>query len=137
MFLINLNLFHYSVLSSEVIVSNQRSLCLFLTDRSTSAPGSFLFSLRNNDDLAPFKAPLRDVNDWAAIVRSSRHGPRFGGGFDLYIADNAGSNTLSNTRFGYTYQLPPGYTYDKTNTSSLLAGSFDFTPSQTEELYIN
>jgi hypothetical protein len=108
-----------------------------LTDWWTSAPGSFLFSLRNNDDLAPFKAPLKYQNDGAAIVRSSRYGPTFGGGRDLFIDNNAGSNTYSSTDFGYSYQLPPGYTYGETNTRSLLPGSFYFTPSQTEELYLN
>jgi hypothetical protein len=118
-------------------MSNQRLLCLFLTGSFTSAPGSFLFSLRNNDDLAPFKAPLRDEYDAKAIYRSSYYGPIFGRGSDLHIADNAGSNTHSDTRFGYSYQLPPGYTYRESNTESLLPGSFEFTPSQIETLYLN
>jgi hypothetical protein len=96
-----------------------------------------LFSLRNNDDLAPFKAPLRDENDVKAIDRYSGYGPIFGGGFDLYIADNAGSNTNSYTYFGYTYQPPPAYNPGKTSTSSLLPGSLYFTPSQIEVLYLN
>jgi hypothetical protein len=108
-----------------------------LTVGWTSAPGSFIFSLRNNDDLAPFKAPLRDENDVRAIFRYSGDGPIFGGGYDLRIDDNAGSNTWSETVFGYTYQPPPGYTFGKTNTSSLLPGSEYFTPSQTEVLYFN
>jgi hypothetical protein len=103
----------------------------------TSAPGSFLFSLRNNDDLAPFKAPLRDENDVNAIYRYSGYGPSFGGGLDLFIADNAGSNTRSYTTFGFSYQAPPGYTYWEANTNSLLPGSFNFSPSQIEVLYIN
>ena len=120
-------------------MSNQRLLCLFLTDRWTSAQGSFLFSLRNNDDLAPFKAPLRDENDMFGIYRDSGYGPTFGYGFghDLYIADHAGSNTGSYTNFGYTYQPPPGYTRSETKTRSLLPGSFSFTPSQIEVLYLN
>jgi hypothetical protein len=96
-----------------------------------------LFSLRNNDDLAPFKAPLRDENDVTAIYCHSGYGPTFGVGHDLNIADNAGSNTLSNTNFGYTYQPPPGYTYWEINTFSLLPGSWYFTPSQIEVLYLN
>ena len=96
-----------------------------------------MFSLRNNDDLAPFKAPLRDENDVWAIFRYSGYGPTFGDGFDLYIANNAGSNTDSYTGFGYSYQPPPGYNRDESNTSSLLPGSFYFTPSQIEVLYLN
>jgi hypothetical protein len=112
-------------------------LCLFLTDDYTSAPGSFLFSLRNNDDLAAFKAPLKDENHGYAIYHRSRYGPVFGGGADLGIANNAGSNTNSYTCFDWSYQPPPGYTFGKTNTNSLLAGSKYFTPSETEALYLN
>ena len=118
-------------------MSNQRLLCLFLTVSWPSAPGSFMYSLRNNDDLAPFKAPLRDEKDLWAIVSYSDYGPTFGGGFDLHIANNAGSNTRSFTRFGFSYQPPPGYTLDENNTNSLLPGRFYFTPSETEGLYLN
>jgi hypothetical protein len=118
-------------------MSNQRLLCLFLTGSYTSAPGSFMFSLRNNDDLAPFKAPLRDENDRRAINRYSGYGPTFGWGGDLYIANNARSNTFSYTYFGRSYQPPPGYNVGESNTSSLLPGSFQFTPSQIEVLYLN
>ena len=118
-------------------MSNQRLLCLFFTDRSTSAPGSFLFSLRNNDDLAPFKAPLRDENDVWAIYRRSGYGPAFGGGYDLHIANDAGSNTDSYTHFGASYQPPPGYNLGESNTRPLLPGSYKFTPSQIEVLYLN
>ena len=93
-----------------------------------------MFSLRNNDDLAPFKAPLRDENDAKAILRYGGYGPSFGAGIDLLIANNAGSPTWSYTDFGDTYQPPPaGYTFRRTNT--LLAGSFRFSPSQIEVLY--
>jgi hypothetical protein len=97
-----------------------------------------LFSLRNNDDLAPFKAPLRDENDVKAIFRYSGAGPTFGAVGDLVIYVNASSiTTWSYTSFGHSYQLPPGYTYGETNTSSLLAGSIKSTPSQIEVLYLN
>jgi hypothetical protein len=110
-------------------------LCLFFTDLfGISAPGSFLFSLRNNDDIAPFKAPLINENE-AAIISYSDVGPIFGRG-DLYIANNARSNNNSNTRFGRTYQAPPGYTYGQNKTIWLLAGSYYFTPAEVEVLYI-
>ena len=35
-----------------------RDYCVFTVGWAT-APGSFLFSLRNNDDLPPFKSPLK------------------------------------------------------------------------------
>jgi hypothetical protein len=91
-----------------------------------------MYSLRNNDDLAPFKAPLRDENELGAIYRRSGSGPIFGEGFDLHIADNAGTTNNSFTDFGYSYQLPAGYTWDKTNRRSVLPGSRNFSPSQIE-----
>ena len=109
----------------------------FLADDYESAPGSFIYSLRNNDGLAPFKSTLKYEGDQYAIRRSSGYGPTFGGGFDLCIASDAGSNTGSYTNFGHTYNLPHGYTYAETNTRSLLGGSFYFTPSEVEVLYLN
>ena len=96
-----------------------------------------MYSLRNNDDIASFKSTLKDENDPWAIYRDSSFGPVFGYGFDLYIANNAGSNTDSGTNFGDSYNLPPGYTYGQTKTYSLLAGSPNFTPSEVEVLYLN
>ena len=112
-------------------------MCLFLTDYYASAPGSFMYSLRNNDDIASFKSTLRDENDTKAIYRFSSYGPVFGRGSDLVIANNAGSNNNSYTYFGYSYNLPLGYTLDHTNTRSLLGGSLYFTPSEVEVLYLN
>ena len=83
-----------------------------------------------------FKAPLKDSNDGQAIFLNSWSGPTFGGGHDLHIANNAGSNAASYTDFGYTYQAPQGYPYGAANTSSLLTGSKYFTPSEVEVLYL-
>ena len=109
----------------------------FLTDGYVRAPGSFIYSLRNNDGLAPFKSTLKDESDQRAIARASVRGPIFGAGHDLIIASDAGSNTGSHTNFGHTYNLPHGYTYQQTNTHSLLGGSYFFTPSEVEVLYLN
>ena len=116
-------------------MSNLFVLCFVWIGDYTSAPGSFLFSLRNNDDLPPFKAPMRNQHDGRAIYRDDSYGPCFGGD-DLTIANNAGSTTYSYTSLGYTYQPPPGYTYGQRNTRYLLAGSLSFTPS-VEVLYLN
>jgi hypothetical protein len=75
-----------------------------LTEGSISAPGSFRFSVRNNDNLEPFKAPLRYQNDERAIRIESVKGPIFGAGHDLEIGDDAGSNTNSLADFGSSYQ---------------------------------
>jgi hypothetical protein len=102
-----------------------------------SAPGSFLFSLRNKDNLPSFKTPLKSVDSGHALYCHSTHAPTFGGGYDLYIVNDAKSNTNSYTNFGWAYQAPSGYTYGQANTRSLLAGSYHFTPSEVEVLYLN
>ena len=98
-----------------------------------AAPGSFLFSLRNNDGLPPFKAPLKDQNSSFAIFQLPGDGPIFGGGYDLFIGIS-GSTTKSNANFGVTYQAPPGYAIGEAKTKSLLAGSYEFTPTEVEVL---
>ena len=120
--------FYYSVLANDVIISNKALLCSFLTAGYTSAPGSFIFSLRNNDNHSPFKAPLKDENDGKAIYRQNGFGPTFGWYYDLHIADNAGSIAYSYAHFGHTYQPPSG----PTNT-----WTYYFIPSEIEVLYLN
>ena len=103
-----------------------------------SAPGSFLFSLRNNDNLPPFKSPLKNENDASEIYPCIfGHGPLFGRGYDLYIGNNARSIIVSKANIGVTYEAPPGYTQNKQKTQSLLAGSLYFTPSEVEVLYLD
>ena len=112
-----------------------------LTDTQTgsSAPGSFLFSLRDKDNLAPFKAPLENQNHVNAIKLYSGFGPTFGVGFDLHIYINAGSSEGSYASLGHAYQAPAGYTKDTLKTQTLLAGGSakQFTPSEVEVLYFN
>ena len=106
-----------------------RDYCV-LTGGYIAAPGSFLFSLRNNDDLPPFKAPLKSENAQNAIYRASGYGPTFGTGHDLRISSN------SFTNFGHSYQLPSGYVHGGSKTHSLLAGSYNFKHPQVEVLYL-
>ena len=110
-------------------------MCLFLTDGIKSAPGSFSFSLRNNDDVGPFKAPLIHWNEQRAIFCQINIGPCFD--LDWCIYNNAGSNNDSKANIGHRYQPPPGYTAGEPNTKSLLAGSEHFNPSEVEVLYLN
>ena len=117
-------------------MSNQSVLCLGWVHGYTSAPGSFLFSLRNNDDLGPFKAPLKNENDTHAIYRYNSLGPRFGNEF--HISGKSGQFRGSSwAHIGERYQAPPGYTHGKPNTDSLLSGGKRFTPSEIEVLYLN
>ena len=96
------------------------------------APGSFIFSLRNKENLPLFKAPLRNQNDGRAIYVHPSYGPTFGWGRDLYISDNAASNTGSYTNFGDTYQPPSAVNDPRT----ILAGTNTFSPSEVEVFHL-
>jgi len=57
---------------------------------NSRAPESFLFNLTNKK-----KFELIDNFDSNAINKTDSYGPTFGGGYDLYLADNCKSNTSS------------------------------------------
>ena len=67
-----------------------------------------------------------------SIYRGSGYRPTFGGGHDIHIADNANQNTHSHTGFGDSYSLPNGVT----NPSTILAGTFRFSPDEVEVFYL-
>ena len=96
------------------------------------APGSFIFSLRNKENLSPFKAPLKDQNTAYAIYAENSDGPTFGL-WDIYISNDAASNTYSRTSFNNYYQAPSGQVSD---TSTILAGTKFFQPSEIEVFYM-
>lgn len=96
---------------------------------------SFIFSLVNKDHLPPFKSVLRQRE--TPIVRYSGHAVIFGCGDyssarDISISDNANSNSTSFSDFGYSYTLPEGYVAGRNEARFLLAGSFNFTPTELE-----
>jgi len=63
-----------------------------------------------------------------AIYKYSSYGPTFGAGHDIYIHNNANSNTISHTDFGHYYSVPSGVQNKKT----ILAGTRNFTPDEVE-----
>ncbi|XP_046843331.1 uncharacterized protein LOC124437395 isoform X1 [Xenia sp. Carnegie-2017] len=99
-----------------------------------NSSSNYIFSLRNKDNLSPFRSPVYRYSHTAIYTYPSR-GPTFGGGFDFYIASNANKNTNSYTDFGHTYRPPSGYSYRSSNTRALLAGSYTFTPDEVEVYY--
>ena len=120
------------------IVKNRNQIFVILfsgTHIYLSSLNAFLFSLKNKDNLKPFKATVFQ-NSKHALGNALDWGPTFGGGHDLGISNNANSGTASSSNFGGTYQPPPGYTYDATNTRALLAGTYYFTPSEVEVFYL-
>jgi hypothetical protein len=96
------------------------------------APGSFIFSLRNKENLSPFKAPLKDENTPLAIYAYNSFGPEFGS-TDIHISNDAVSNTRSYTSFNIYYPVPSGQVSD---TSTILAGTKYFQPSEIEVFYM-
>ena len=70
------------------------------------------------------------TNPVHAIYRYSGYGPTFGGGHDIYIANNANSNSYTN--FGDSFYVPSGVQDKKT----ILAGTYKFTPDEVEVFYL-
>lgn len=68
-----------------------------------------------------------------AIYRGSSYGPTFGAGSDIWIADNANSNTNSYTSFGDSYLVPSGVK----DRYTILAGTRAFSPDEVEVFYRN
>ena len=91
-----------------------------------SSDEAFLFSLRNGVGSA-FKMAIKEGKQWEAMFSRIVYGPHFGSGWDLHIADNCHTNTMSSSNPGRTYQLPGGYTHKTPQAKSLLAGSLYFT----------
>ena len=109
-----------------------QSLLEFLGYTCKQSNSSFLFSLRNKDNLAPFIANIKQGREQYAIYCYSGYGPRFGGGADLYICDNPQVNQSSYSNFGHSYQLPPGYVYNSEQAKNLLTGQYVFKPTEIE-----
>ena len=95
---------------------------------------SFLFSLKNKDNVPPFKSPVYK-NHQDAIRSHPSYGPTFGRGHDLHICNDSHTNQQSRTNFGHSYQPPAGYDYGTQQTQSLLAGSYKFTPTEIEVFF--
>ena len=90
---------------------------------------AFIFSLRNKEELHPFKSMV--LQPQYAIYRSQGYGPTFGGGGDIYISDNANSNNNSYSHLNY-YETPKG-----ANTpATILAGTPHFSPDDWEVFYL-
>ena len=62
----------------------------------------------------------------------SNTGPRFGNGHDIYISNNALSNSASYTKCGYTYSVPTGYSVG--NCGFFTGGQY-FSPTDIEVFY--
>ena len=97
---------------------------------------SFLFSLYNINGYAPVKVNIKSGHFNRAIYTCSSYGPTFGGGYDLYISNNAASNRNSYTYCGHSYHFPPGYSASGTSCRFYAGGSSIYlTPIDVEVFY--
>ena len=98
---------------------------------------AFLFSLVNKPGWQPLK--LDQTGQYShyrySIYSCSSDGPTFGGGHDIKIANNAASNTNSDSNLGHTYSPPPGNSYGSSFSQSFLGGSGYFQPDEVEVFY--
>ena len=100
-----------------------------------SSSKSFLFTLYNTHGYRPQILHLRSSYHYQHALRMCKgHGPVFGGGSDLRIADNANAGYRSWTYSGYSYQAPHGCS-NGGSKCSVLAGSFTFRVSDIEIFY--
>ncbi len=120
--ILNINMIKYAETISYVIIGRGDKQAL----------GSFIFSLRNKENLPPFKAPLKSGRTHHAMYVYFGYGPTFGGGRDLLIYDNAASNTYSRTNFDNTYQPPSGVS----DPYTILGGTQYFSPTEVEVFHL-
>jgi len=100
---------------------------------------AFLFSLVNKPGWQPLKLDQTGEHSYrrrySIYHYYSSYGPTFGGGHDIYIANNAASNTNSYSELGHEYGPPSGYSYGSSFSQSFLAGSRNFQPDEVEVFY--
>jgi hypothetical protein len=72
---------------------------------------SFLFSLTNPRNSEPKIFPISRASH--SICCSASCGPRFGSGYDIYVADRCNENTNSYTNVGHSYKNDTGIANDQ------------------------
>ena len=90
---------------------------------------AFIFSISNKEELDPFVSEVRRPD--RAIYRWSWWGPHFG--VDIYIANNANSNSNSFARLGSYYPAPAAVQ----DPDTILAGTLRFSLDEVEVFYLD
>ena len=91
---------------------------------------AFIFSISNKEELGPFVSEVRRPD--MAILRRPWYGPHFGYD-DIYIDDNASSDSQSFARLGRYYPAPAAVQ----DPNTILAGTFHFSPDEVEVFYLD
>ena len=97
----------------------------------TPTSEAFVFSLNNNEGLAPFVSKVNKEGTGRAIYRNSYYGPRFGS--DVSIRDNADRDSKSQARLHKYYSVPPAVK----DRYTVLAGTEYFSPDEVEVFYLD
>ena len=92
---------------------------------------AFIFSLNNNEGLAPFVSKVKKGYSGTAIYRNSYYGPSFGS--DVSIRDNADRDSKSKARLRKYYSVPPAVK----DRYTVLAGTENFSPDEVEVFYLD
>ncbi len=95
-------------------------------------PNAFLFSLRRAG--VSFKDKFTIKQTEYALQGNSGYGPTFGYGYDIYICNQSNTKMGSYCNFGYSYNLPDGYTYNG-NARDFLAGNYNQWKTTEIEVY--
>ena len=90
---------------------------------------AFIFSISNKEELDPFVVEVRSPG--GAIYRRSGSGPWFVD--DIYIANNANSNSDSAAGLGRYYPVPAAVQ----DPDTILAGTYHFSPDEVEVFYLD
>ncbi|XP_073252112.1 uncharacterized protein [Porites lutea] len=90
---------------------------------------AFIFSISNKEELNPFVSEVRRPDK--AIYRWPGYGPCFG--IDIFIANNASSNSYSYALLLWAYPAPAAV-QDK---YTILAGTYYFSPDEVEVFYLD
>ena len=99
------------------------------SDRWGVTRKAFIFSISNKEELDPFVAEVRSPG--RAIYRGSSYGPVFG--YDIYIDNNANSNSRSYAGLGLSYPAPAAVQ----DRYTILAGTYYFSPDEVEVFYLD
>ena len=92
---------------------------------------AFVFSLVNKENKPMLFEQKSDGLSKNSTTSFKEHGPEFGEGHDIFIADDSNLNTRSFSNLGKTYTHPE-YPYDSIRAQTILAVSHNFQVQEIE-----
>ncbi len=91
-------------------------------------PNAFIYSLINKDSKPLL---MKCSSTQHAVYCNPGYSATFGGGHDIFIANNANTNTASYSNIGHSYKHPQ-FTSGSNEAKTFLAGTYNFTPTEIE-----